>query len=122
MRSCPTNLLSLSRLVDVGAVLHYKQGDCWFQPPPRFTSQEESERVPLYRVGGLYEITLHKSALDLDTTQVPRSSFKAQVDSGFACENWGPTDFCVAPGDTFVKLCAVGDTELKTGWVSCVLR
>ena len=29
---------------------------------------------------------------------------------------------CVAPGDTCVKLCAVGDTGLKTGWVSCVLR
>ena len=30
--------------------------------------------------------------------------------------------YCVAPGDTCVKLCAVGDTGLKTGWVSCVLR
>ena len=28
----------------------------------------------------------------------------------------------VQPGDTCVKLCAVGDTGLKTGWVSCVLR
>ena len=27
--------------------------------------------------------------------------------------------FCVAPGDTCVKLCAVGDTGLKTGWVRC---
>ena len=26
---------------------------------------------------------------------------------------------CVAPGDTCVKLCAVGDTGLKTGWVRC---
>ena len=27
--------------------------------------------------------------------------------------------YCVAPGDTCVKLCAVGDTGLKTGWVRC---
>ena len=26
---------------------------------------------------------------------------------------------CVAPGDTCVELCAVGDTGLKTGWVRC---
>ena len=39
MKSCPANLLSLSRLVDVGAVLHFEHGDCWFQPPPRFTDQ-----------------------------------------------------------------------------------
>ena len=26
---------------------------------------------------------------------------------------------CVTPGDTCVKLCPVGDTGLKTGWVRC---
>ena len=29
-KSFPTNLLSLSRLVDVGAVLHFEKGDGWF--------------------------------------------------------------------------------------------
>ena len=28
-------------------------------------------------------------------------------------------NICVAPGDTCVKLFAVGDTGLKTGWVRC---
>ena len=37
MKSCPTIFFSLSRLVDVGAVLHFEHGDFWFQPPPRFT-------------------------------------------------------------------------------------
>ena len=97
MKSCPTNLLRLSRLVDVGAVLHFKKGDYWFQPPPRFTSQGGSKRIPLNRVGGLYEITLHKFARDADqadpdATQI-HSLFKAQVDSNFARENWDPTDF-----------------------------
>ena len=95
MKSCPANLLSLSRLVDVGAVLHFEHGDCWFQPPPRFTDQGGSsvvsERIPLNRVGGLYEITLHNMALDFDTE--PCSSFKAQVDTKFARENWDPVDF-----------------------------
>ena len=70
IKSCPTNLLSPSRLVDVGAVLNFEKGECRFQPPPRFTDQgeSESERIPLNLVGGLYDITFHKLALDLDTS------------------------------------------------------
>ena len=49
-------------------------------------------------------------ALELDTNVLGTSS----------CIIW--VCICVAPGDTRVKLCAVGDTGLKTGWVSCVLR
>ena len=119
MQSCPTNLLSLSRLVDVGAVLHFEQNDCWFQPPPRFKSQGESERIPLNRVGGLYEITLHKLALDADqadqadpdAVQKIHSLFKAQVDSKFARENWDPTDF----NDPQFHSCAVKGKSYLSG-------
>ena len=95
MRSCPANLLSLSQLVDVGSVLHFEKGDCCFHPPPRFQSQGKSrERIPLNRVGGLYEIALHKLALDAESTQVDYdTTFKTHVDSKFARENWDPTDF-----------------------------
>ena len=115
MKSCPTNLLSLSRLVDVGATLHFEKGDCWFQPPPRLKGQGEGERIPLNRVGGLYEITLHKLALDADqadhdATQI-QSSFKAQVDSTFARENWDPTDF----NDPQFHSCAVQGKSYLSG-------
>ena len=58
IKSCPTNLLILSRLVDVGAVLHFEKGECRFQRPPRFTDQGESdsERIPLNRVGGCMKL------------------------------------------------------------------
>ena len=115
MKSCPTSLLSLSRLVDVGATLHFEKGDCWFQPPPRFKGQGEVERIPLNRVGGLYEITLHKLALDADqadhnATQI-HSSFKAQVDSTFARENWDPTDF----NDSQFHSCALQEKSYLSG-------
>ena len=115
MKSCPTNLLSLSRLVDVGATLHFEKGDCWFQPAPRLKGQGEGERIPLNRVGGLYEITLHKLALDADqadhdATQI-QSSFKAQVDSTFARENWDPTDF----NDPQFHSCAVQGKSYLSG-------
>ena len=29
MKNCPMNLLSLSLLLDVGAVLHFEKGNCW---------------------------------------------------------------------------------------------
>ena len=36
MKSCPVILLSLSRLVGIGAVLYFEKNECWMQPPPRF--------------------------------------------------------------------------------------
>ena len=46
MESCPVNLLSLSRLVDIGAVLHFEKNECWMQPPLRLQSHGgEPERI-----------------------------------------------------------------------------
>ena len=53
MESCPVNLLSLGRLVDIGAVLHFKKNACRMQPPLRFQSHGGgSERIPPNRIGG----------------------------------------------------------------------
>ena len=38
LKSCPVNLLSLSRLVGVGAILHFEKNERWIQPPARFQS------------------------------------------------------------------------------------
>ena len=38
LESCPVNLLSMSRLVDIGAILHFEKEKCWIQPPARFQS------------------------------------------------------------------------------------
>jgi hypothetical protein len=112
LKSCPANLLSLSRLVDIGAVLHFEKGDCWFQPPPRLKGQGESERIPLNRVGGLYEIALHKLALRAENTQADYdATFKAHVDSKFAREDWDPTDF----NDPQFHSCAIQGKSYLSG-------
>ena len=36
MESFPVNMLSLSRLVDIGAVLYFENNEYWMQPPARF--------------------------------------------------------------------------------------
>ena len=48
LESCPVNLLSMSRLVDIGAVLCSEKNECWMQPPLRLQSHGvEPERIPL---------------------------------------------------------------------------
>jgi hypothetical protein len=54
MKDCPMNLLSLSLLLDVGAVLHFEQGNCWIKPPG------SAEHISLKRVGGLFQVPLSK--------------------------------------------------------------
>ena len=60
MKDCPVNLLSLGLLLDVGAILHFEQGNCWIKPPNSPQSEGEAERIPLQRVGGLFQIPLSK--------------------------------------------------------------
>ena len=92
------NLLSLSRLVDIGAVLHFEKNECWMQRPPRFQSHGwESERIPLNRIGGLYEIELHKMALDAEDVREDFDSdaaiFTAKAKAAFKSRpEWDPTD------------------------------
>ena len=38
LESCPVNLLSMSRLVDIGAVLSFEKNKCRIQPPARLQS------------------------------------------------------------------------------------
>ena len=60
MKNCPMNLLSLSLLLDIGAVLHFEQGNCWIQPPAHLRPDGDSERIPLQRVGGLFQVPISK--------------------------------------------------------------
>ena len=52
MKGCPMNLLSISLLVDKGAVLHFESGNCYVVPPGA------TERVPITREGGLFSVPL----------------------------------------------------------------
>ena len=52
MRGCPTNLLSVSLLIDIGCVVHFEHGNCYIQPP------NSDERIPLVREGGLFQLPL----------------------------------------------------------------
>ena len=60
MKNCPVNLLSLSMLLDVGAVLHFEKGNCWIQPPTSLQGAGVAERIPMEEKGGLFEIPLHR--------------------------------------------------------------
>ena len=71
MKSCPVNLLSLSRLVGIRAVLNFEKNECWMQPSSRFHSHGgEHGRIPLNQIAGLYEISLHKMALEADVVKM----------------------------------------------------
>ena len=95
LESCPVNLFSMSRLVDIGAVLHFKKYGCRMQPPPQIQSHgEEPERIPLNRIGGFYEVNLHKMALGTIDVNSDAAICKAEAKASFTSfPNWGPTDF-----------------------------
>jgi len=50
MASCPMNLLSVSLLIKAGAVVHFQEGDCYFQPRPG------SAKVPFTQEGGMFQL------------------------------------------------------------------
>ena len=95
----PREFVSLSRLVDIGAVLHFEKNECWMQPPLRLQSHGgEPERIPLNRIGGLYEIELHKMALGAEDVRKDVDSdaatFTAKAKAAFKSRpEWDPTDF-----------------------------
>ena len=96
-RSCPENLLSLSKMLNIGSVLCCSKGGCWLEIPPRFQSHGEKVRIPSKRVGDLLELELDKVALDtgvdLNKSNV-HSLFTAEVNPGSEAHGeWGPTDF-----------------------------
>ena len=58
MRGCPLNLLSMSLLMDVGAVAHFERGNCYFQAHPG------AHRIPFIQKDGLFELEgLYPTAL-----------------------------------------------------------
>ena len=77
MKGCPMNLLSLSLLLDVGAIIHFEQGDCYLQPPG---SSSKLDRVPLRRAGGLFQVPVSKctpSSSSSSSSSAPRQGVPA---------------------------------------------
>lgn len=90
MKNCPMNLLSLSLLLDVGAVLHFEQGNCWIQPPAHLRPGNDTERIPLQRVGGLFQVPISKFAptqkpgtLNFNTTENSTQDLSHDPDNEF---------------------------------------
>lgn len=75
MKDCPMNLLSVSLLLDIGAVLHFEADNCYIQPP------KSSERIPLSRRGGLFQFPLRQA---LGADEVPPSD----SEYSFAVNGW----------------------------------
>ena len=78
---------------------------------------EESERAPLNRIGVLYEVNLHKTALGAEDANSDAAKFLAQANAAFRSRlDWDPaTDFtdpkyhsAVYKGKSFLS----GDLEL----------
>ena len=77
MKGCPMNLLSLSLLLDVGAIIHFERGDCYLQPPG---TSSKLDRVPLRRVGGLFQVPVSKctpSSSSSSSSSAPRQGVPA---------------------------------------------
>ena len=55
LKGCPMNLLSISLLLEVGAVIHFEKGDCWLLPPG---SKDDADRVPLRQIGGTFQLPI----------------------------------------------------------------
>ena len=115
MKSCPVNLLSLGKMLDIGSVFYCSQAECWIELPQRFQRHGERVRIPLKRVGGLFELELHKLALEIDTDLANggvHSLLAAEVNAGFeAHDEWDPTDF----SDPQFHSCAVKGKSYLSG-------
>jgi len=95
MESCPVNMSSFIRLVDIRAVLYFEKNGRWMLPPPRFQSHGgESERIPQNGIGGLYGVNLQNIDLDAEDANLDAASIKAQANAAFRSrQDWDPTDF-----------------------------
>ena len=72
MRACPMNLLSVSLLIQIGAIVHFQKDNCWFQV------NSGSAKIPFEQKDGLFQLKLSASSNgdaaasisdDPDTTQ-----------------------------------------------------
>jgi hypothetical protein len=50
MSGCPMNLLSVSLLIKMGAVLHFEEGNCFFR------ANSSAEPIPLHQKDGMFEL------------------------------------------------------------------
>ena len=72
----------------------------------------EHGHVPLNRIGGLYEISLHKMALEAENVNSNQANFKAQANAAFRShQDWNPTGFT----DPKYHLCAYKGKSYLSG-------
>ena len=50
MSGCPMNLLSVSLLIKMGAVLHFEEGNCFFR------TNASADPIPLHQKDGMFEL------------------------------------------------------------------
>jgi len=61
MRACPLNLLSVSLLLQVGAIVHFEPGNCFFQP------HAGAAKIPFQQRDGMFQLEVHRG----DPVQAP---------------------------------------------------
>ena len=54
MRACPLNLLSVSLLLQVGAIVHFEPGNCFFQP------HAGAAKIPFQQRDGMFQLEVHR--------------------------------------------------------------
>ena len=111
MKSVPLNLLSVSMLIKAGAVVHFEQDNCYFQPAAG------AARIPFQQNDGLFQLQggsvsdkslvpkVEKSKLAAKDVVLKNSKSNADSKSGFI---EGPHPYCVDG----VSFAAAGDLQL----------
>lgn len=52
MRSCPMNLLSVSLLIQIGAIIHFEKDNCWFK------ASAGAAQIPFQQRDGLFHLEI----------------------------------------------------------------
>jgi len=54
MQSCPTNLISVSLLIKVGAIVHFEKSNCYFQ------ASSGATKIPFNQTNGLFQLEVER--------------------------------------------------------------
>ena len=67
MKSCPMNLISVSLLIKVGAIVHFEKGNCFFQ------AYSGAGRIPFTQSRGMFHLSVERSNLIPEVDDVRHS-------------------------------------------------
>jgi len=82
MKSCPVNILSVSLLIKVGAIVHFEKGNSYFQP------HVNAEKIPFIGNRGLFQLQGEKVA-DAEGEVDPNSTRRAYAINGISFATTG---------------------------------